>query len=103
MLYDNAMLAIAYVMPIARISGRFSQIARRTLDYVLREMTDEKGGFYCAQDADSDGEEGKYYTFTPIEIKNILGQRTERFSAGASVLPKREFCGKKHPEPIGYQ
>ncbi len=73
MLYDNALLAIAYLdayqytkKPIYRT------IAEQVLDYVRREMTDKEGGFYCAQDADSEGIEGRYYVFTPEEISSVL-------------------------------
>lgn len=49
----------------------YSQAAERTISYVLRELTDERGGFYCGQDADSDGVEGQYYVFMPQEIHQV--------------------------------
>lgn len=75
MLYDNALLTIAYLQAfqITR-DGFYKAVAEKTMKYILREMTDENGGFYCAQDADSDGQEGKYYVFTPEEITSILGE-----------------------------
>ncbi len=76
MLYDNALLAIAYLDAYHITNDVFFQmVAERTLDYVMRELHDEKGGFYCGQDADSDGVEGKYYVFTKQEISNILGEQ----------------------------
>lgn len=53
----------------------YLEIAEKTVAYILREMTDPEGGFYSAQDADSDGEEGKFYLFTPDEVENLLGQK----------------------------
>ena len=75
MLYDNALLVLVY-LEAGQITDRalYFQVARKTLGYVLREMTGEQGGFYCAQDADSEGAEGKYYLFTPDEITGVLGE-----------------------------
>lgn len=74
-LYDNALLALCYTE--AWQDGRmalYRQVAESTLDYCLSELRSEAGGFYCAQDADSGGEEGAYYLFTPQEIKRLLGE-----------------------------
>ena len=74
MLYDNALLAIAYLEAYQVTSNElYRSVAMRTLGYITREMTDDKGGFYSAQDADSEGEEGKYYLFSQDEILNLLG------------------------------
>mgnify|MGYP000039668523 CR=1 FL=1 len=75
MLYDNALLIPAY-LEAYQITKKecYAEVARRTGDYILRELTDPEGGFYCGQDAASDGEEGKYYTFTPNEIASVLGK-----------------------------
>ncbi len=74
MLYDNALLAYAYTTAAGQTkSVFFRQAAERTLQYVLRELTDQDGGFYCGQDADSEGVEGKYYVFSPQEIDAVLG------------------------------
>ena len=75
MLYDNALLAYSYLEAFSHTRKPVYEIAaRKTLDYVLQELQDEKGGFYCGQDADSDGVEGKFYVFTPDEIIDLLGQ-----------------------------
>lgn len=73
MLYDQALLAIAYI-EAWQVSQRpdFAQTATEILDYVLRDMQDPLGGFYAAEDADSEGEEGKFYVWTLAEIKQTL-------------------------------
>ncbi|MEA4919778.1 MAG: thioredoxin domain-containing protein [Clostridiaceae bacterium] len=75
MLYDNALLILANTEAYA-ITGRrlYRRIAENTAEYVLRELTDNKGAFYCGQDADSQGEEGSYYLFTKGEIEEVLGR-----------------------------
>jgi uncharacterized protein YyaL (SSP411 family) len=74
MLYDNALLARCYA-EACQATGQeaWGDVARRTCDYVLRDMTHPEGPFYSATDADSEGEEGKYFVWTPDEIRHILG------------------------------
>ncbi|MGD8544534.1 MAG: thioredoxin domain-containing protein [Candidatus Bathyarchaeota archaeon] len=73
MLYDQAMLTIAYVEAYqATKKEKYRQTVHEILTYILRDMTDQKGGFYSAEDADSEGEEGKFYLWTREEIKNVL-------------------------------
>ena len=74
MLYDQAMLAMAYI-EVYQATGkaRFGKVAREIFAYVLRDMTAPEGGFYCAEDADSEGKEGQFYVWTPAEIKGYLG------------------------------
>jgi uncharacterized protein YyaL (SSP411 family) len=73
MLYDNALLARVYLEAF-QITGEafYERITREILDYVLREMTSEEGGFYSATDADSEGEEGKFFVWTPAEVAAAL-------------------------------
>jgi len=79
MLYDQAMLAIAYVEAFqATGEEEFARTAREILDYVLRDMTSETGGFFSAEDADSEGEEGKYYLWTADELKSALEKEEMR-------------------------
>ncbi len=74
MLYDNALLIIAYAAAYTEWGKEvYLDTSEKTAEYVLREMTSNEGGFYCAQDADSEGIEGKYYTFLLDEIKEVLG------------------------------
>ncbi len=75
MLYDNALLSRLY-LDAWLLTGRdlYRRIACETLDYVKREMTDPGGGFYSTQDADSEGVEGKFFVWTPAEVKALLGE-----------------------------
>ena len=75
MLYDNALLVRLYLhaYQITR-KPLYRRVVEETLDYVLREMTDPAGGFYSAQDADSEGEEGKFFVWRPEEIAEVLGE-----------------------------
>lgn len=74
MLYDQAMSAIAFVEAYqATDKMEYKKTAMEIFEYVLRDMTSEKGGFYTAEDADSEGEEGKFYLWSNDEIKRILG------------------------------
>lgn len=99
MLYDNALLVLAYAEAY-RVTGKelYKAVADQTVNYVLRELTDEGGGFYCSQDADSDGEEGKYYVFAPGEIKKILGEEEgEAFCKRFDITMQGNFEGKSIP------
>jgi uncharacterized protein len=74
MLYDQALLTVAYVeVYLATGKAEYRETASEVLDYVLRDMTGPEGGFYSAEDADSEGEEGKFYLWTPEEISQVLG------------------------------
>ena len=95
MLYDNAQLARVY-LHAWQVTGEpfFRTIAEETLDYVIREMTDPAGGFYSTQDADSEGEEGRFFLWTPTEIREILGVEAEAFMAAYGVTEAGNFEGR---------
>ena len=103
MLYDNALLALAYTEAYQQTRRPlYGEIVRRTLDYVLRELRDFQGGFYCGQDADSEGEEGKYYVFTAGELRDLLGpEDAEAFCGWYGVTETGNFAGKNILNLIG--
>ncbi len=75
MLYDQALLAMAYIEAYqATGKVKIAQVAREILTYVLRDMNSPEGGFYSAEDADSEGKEGLFYLWTPLEVKQHLGE-----------------------------
>nr|WP_238457728.1 thioredoxin domain-containing protein [Desulforamulus ferrireducens] len=103
MLYDNALLAMAYIETY-QITGnpRFGRIAKEIFNYVLRDMTSPDGGFYSAEDADSEGEEGKFYVWRPEEITAILGEVDgELFCRYYDITATGNFEGASIPNLIG--
>ena len=105
MLYDNALLARLYLHAWQITSNPlYRRITEETLDYVLREMTDTAGGFYSAQDADSEGVEGKFFVWTPDELRAALGPDAELVMGYYGVTDRGNFEGAnilnvpKHPE-----
>ncbi|NMA66118.1 MAG: thioredoxin domain-containing protein [Clostridiaceae bacterium] len=96
MLYDNALLAIVYLEAYqATKKDKYGIIARDILTYILRDMTSPNGGFYCAEDADSEGVEGKFYLWTLSEIKDILGEDDgRRFASFYNITSKGNLEGK---------
>lgn len=96
MLYDNALLIIAYCAAY-KVSGEelFLDTAEKTAEYVFREMTGQDGEFYSAQDADSEGEEGKYYVWDYEEIISVLGkEKGEAFCQHFDVTEEGNFEGR---------
>ncbi len=96
MLYDNAQLLSTYLDGwLLFRDPRYREIADQTVTYILREMTDANGGFYSATDADSDGEEGIFFVWTPEEIRSILGpEDATRVIALFGVVEGGNFEGK---------
>lgn len=99
MLYDNALLIIAYASVYHITQNHFYlDTAEQTAQYVIREMTAPGGGFYSAQDADSEGVEGKYYTFTFDEIMDVLGEeKGKQFADVFDITAKGNFEGVNIP------
>jgi hypothetical protein len=82
MLYDQALMAITYIEAYqATGSEEYAATARQVLDYVLRDMTAAEGGFYSAEDADSEGEEGKFYLWTFDEMRQVLSEEEAKLAA----------------------
>ena len=96
MLYDNALLSQIYLHAYLVTNEPFyRQVVEETLDYVVREMTSPEGGFYSTQDADSEGEEGKFFLWTPDEIEALLpAQDAELFMRYYDVTERGNFEGK---------
>jgi len=95
MLYDNAELAKVYLAGY-QVSGdeEYAEVARQTLDFVAREMQGEGGGYYSAFDADSEGEEGKFYVWRRDELDTILEREAaEAFAAAYDVTPQGNWEG----------
>ncbi|MEW4489719.1 thioredoxin domain-containing protein [Thalassoglobus sp. JC818] len=105
MLYDNALLVPVY-LEAWQITGdqEYETCVRETLDYVLREMTSELGGFYSTQDADTEGEEGRFFVWSADEIWQLLGDReAEIFSAAYDVSQNGNWEGHSilnRPKPL---
>ncbi len=102
MLYDNALLARAYLHGW-QASGdpRFREVCRQTLDWVLREMRGPEGAFYAALDADSEGVEGRYYVWTVAQLHAALGENGDADAAIAwlGAGEQGNFSDPHHPEP----
>ena len=97
MLYDNAQLALAYLHAY-QLTDRpeFREVCEASLDFVLREMSHPAGGFYSSLDADSEGEEGKYYLWTPLEVRSAISdpQDAELFISAYGVGDQGNFEGR---------
>jgi hypothetical protein len=99
MLYDNALLAKAYLEGFQAAQDPFyARIAREILEYILREMTGPEGGFYSATDADSEGEEGKFFVWTPAEVESALGaEEAGKLCAYFDISDEGNWEGKSIP------
>lgn len=102
MLYDNALLAIAYLETYhATRNEKYASVARQIFTYIQRDMTSPEGGFYSAEDADSEGTEGKFYVWTQSEIKEILGEKDGiRFCLCYDISKNGNFEGYNIPNMI---
>jgi hypothetical protein len=102
MLYDNAQLVHLY-LDAHLVSGRpaYARIARVIIDYVLRDMTHAKGGFFSAEDADSEGHEGKFYCWTREELARLLtGPELEVAVRHFGITEAGNFVDHSHPHPL---
>ena len=99
MLYDNALLCEVYVRAF-QVTGNalYRDVACGIADYLIRDMVDDKGGFHCSEDADSEGVEGKYYVWSPDEVIQVLGQeRGDRFCQIYDITTAGNFEGSSIP------
>lgn len=103
MLYDNAMLAYTYLEAYQVTHNRlYARVAEEIFTYVLRDMTDREGGFYSAEDADSEGVEGKFYLWTPEEVGGVLGAEIgEVMCEYYGITGEGNFEEKSIPNLIG--
>ncbi len=104
MLYDNALLSLSYAEAF-QVTRRpdFARVLRSTLDYVQRELTSPEGAFWSATDADSEGEEGRFFVWSEGEIRQILREEADRFIAFHGVTRRGNFEGSNvlsvpHPD-----
>jgi uncharacterized protein len=94
MLYDNALLARAYLHGWQALGHeRYRRVCEETLDWALREMRGPEGGFFSALDADSEGEEGRFYVWTPEQIREALDEEAEAVIEHYGVTGKGNFEG----------
>ncbi|GAB7056049.1 MULTISPECIES: thioredoxin domain-containing protein [unclassified Paenibacillus] len=102
MLYDNALLTMTYVEAYQATGKRwYADVAEQIIAYVLRDMTDPQGGFYSAEDADSEGEEGKFYVWSPQEVKQVLGEEEgELYCEVYDITEDGNFEGHSIPNLI---
>jgi uncharacterized protein YyaL (SSP411 family) len=95
MLYDNALLAVAFA-EAWQVTGRrdFARVVRQTLDYLLRELTSPEGGLHSATDADSEGEEGRFFAWEARELRDALGPDADGFLRFHGVTEQGNFEGR---------
>jgi hypothetical protein len=105
MLYDNAQLAQLYLdAHLASGDAAHAEVARGIFTYVLRDMTHPEGGFYSAEDADSEGHEGKFYCWTRAELSKLL--TPDEFNVTAKyfgITEEGNFIDHSHPQPLEKQ
>jgi len=102
MLYDNALLTLAYTEAYAATGKKlYKEVAEKTISYILRDMKHENGGFFSAEDADSEGEEGKFYIWDYKDIIKELGKEEgELYCKYYGITEKGNFEGKNIPNLI---
>ncbi len=104
MLYDNALLLWAYSEAFAQTQNPlYRYVARRIVAYATRELCDKTGGFYCGQDADSEGVEGKYYVFTPEEADTALPGHGEDICSWLGITKGGNFEGGSIPNLLHHK
>jgi uncharacterized protein len=105
MLYDNALLTMSY-LEAYQLTGNdhYKRVAAETLAYIKRDMTSPEGGFYSAEDADSEGVEGKFYVWTPQQVYDVVGkEKGTHFCQNYDISEKGNFEGHNIPNLIGHE
>lgn len=102
MLYDNALISIVYLEAFQATGKKlYKDVAQKVFDYMLRDMTSPQSGFYSAEDADSEGEEGKFYLWTIDEIESVIGAAdTQLFCSFYNITPEGNFESRNIPNLI---
>jgi hypothetical protein len=95
MLYDNGQLTSVY-LHTWQVTGEpaFRQVVEESLSFVARELSSPEGGFYSSLDADSEGQEGKFYTWEPAEVQSLLGKQAEFFESAYGITPAGNWEGR---------
>lgn len=102
MLYDQAMMAIAYTEAYqATGKDEYRKTVEEIFEYVLRDMTNPKGGFFSAEDADSEGQEGKFYLWTEAEIKQVLGENADLITKVFNISREGNYHDEVHKDKTG--
>lgn len=102
MLYDQALISIAYIEAFQVTKDEtLKRKAQEILTYVLRDMTSPEGGFYSAEDADSEGEEGKFYVWTTEEIRDVLGPDADLFTRVYKATAEGNFLDEATHKRMG--
>jgi uncharacterized protein len=93
MLYDQALLALAYTDAFLTTGeDRYAKVVREIFEYLTREMQSPEGGFYCAQDADSEGKEGVFFTWAPAQVTDVIGKEAgDIFCRAYGITPRGNF------------
>jgi uncharacterized protein YyaL (SSP411 family) len=102
MLYDNSLLGEIYTRAF-QVTGndRHQLVAKGIFDYLIRDMSDEGGGFHCSEDADSEGVEGKFYVWKPHEVEQVLGtERAKQFCEAYDITAAGNFEGNSIPNVL---
>jgi len=105
MLYDNALLALVYIEAFEATGKKFyKDVAEKIFTYIIRDMTSPEGAFYSAEDADSEGIEGKYYLLTQKEVASVLGEKSYKtYCEHYDITNEGNFEGRNIPNLIGKQ
>jgi uncharacterized protein YyaL (SSP411 family) len=102
MLYDQAMMAIAYIEAYQATGKKeYQKTAEEIFEYVFRDMTNPEGGFFSAEDADSEGQEGKFYLWTETEIKDTLGRNADLIIRMCNISKEGNYYDEFHQDKTG--